>query len=197
MTPESVTARLETRLQAAQREEARAKPGAINHATTGTGNLLGIELFKWMAGINMVNVPYKGTGQAIIALVSGEVQFFIMNPMVAIPNLKAGKLRALAVTSLTRSSALPELPTVDESAVKGYKNITWRSVVMPVGTPQPILKKLNAELVRIVNLPDVKEFFQGQGLTAVGSTPQQLSALIKEESKEYGKLVKQIGYQPQ
>ena len=197
MTPESVTARLETRLQAAQREEAKAKPGAINHATTGTGNLLGIELFKWMAGINMVNVPYKGTGQAIIALVSGEVQFFIMNPMVAIPNLKAGKLRALAVTSLTRSSALPELPTVDESAVKGYKNITWRSVVMPVGTPQPILKKLNAELVRIVNLPDVKEFFQGQGLTAVGSTPQQLSALIKEESKEYGKLVKQIGYQPQ
>jgi tripartite-type tricarboxylate transporter receptor subunit TctC len=197
MTPESVTARLETRLQAAQREEAKAKPGAINHATTGTGNLLGIELFKWMAGINMVNVPYKGTGQAIIALVSGEVQFFIMNPMVAIPNLKAGKLRALAVTSLTRSSALPDLPTVDESAVKGYKNITWHSVVMPVGTPQPILKKLNAELVRIVNLPDVKEFFQGQGLTAVGSTPQQLSALIKEESKEYGKLVKQIGYQPQ
>ena len=176
---------------------AKAKPGAINHATTGTGNLLGIELFKYMAGINMVNVPYKGTGQAVIALVSGEVQFFIMNPMVAIPNLKAGKLRALAVTSMTRSTALPDLPTVDESAVKGYKNITWHSVVMPAGAPQPILKKLNAELVRIVNLPDVKEFFEGQGLTAVGSTPEQLSALIKQESREYGKLVKQIGYQPQ
>ena len=176
---------------------AKAKPGAINHATTGTGNLLGIELFKHMAGINMVNVPYKGTGQAVIALVSGEVQFFIMNPMVAIPNLKAGKLRALAVTSMTRSTALPDLPTVDESAVKGYKNITWHSVVMPAGTPQPILKKLNAELVRIVNLPDVKEFFEGQGLTAVGSTPEQLSALIKQESREYAKLVKQIGYQPQ
>ena len=176
---------------------AKAKPGAINHATTGTGNLLGIELFKYMAGINMVNVPYKGTGQAVIALVSGEVQFFIMNPMVAIPNLKAGKLRALAVTSMTRSTALPDLPTVDESAVKGYKNITWHSVVMPAGAPAPILKKLNAELVRIVNLPDVKEFFEGQGLTAVGSTPEQLSALIKQESREYGKLVKQIGYQPQ
>jgi tripartite-type tricarboxylate transporter receptor subunit TctC len=116
---------------------AKAKPGAINHATTGTGNLLGIELFKYMAGINMVNVPYKGTGQAVIALVSGEVQFFIMNPMVAIPNLKAGKLRALAVTSMTRSTALPDLPTVDESAVKGYKNITWHSVVMPAGAPAP------------------------------------------------------------
>jgi tripartite-type tricarboxylate transporter receptor subunit TctC len=176
---------------------AKAKPGAINHATTGTGNLLGIELFKHMAGINMVNVPYKGTGQAVLALVAGEVQFFIMNPIVAIPNMKTGKLRGLAVTSLARNTALPDLPTVDESAVPGYKNITWHSVIVPAGTPQPIQKKLNAELVRIVNLPDVKEFFQGQGLTPVGSTPEQLAALIKEESKEYGKLVKQIGYQPQ
>jgi len=176
---------------------AKAKPGQINYATTGAGNLLGIANFRVMAGIDMVNIPYKGTGQAVIALVAGEVQFFIMNPLVAIPHVKSGKLRALAVTSLTRNAALPDTPTVSESGVPGYKNITWHSIVVPAKTPKPVVKRLHAELVKIVNLPDVKERFNSQGLTAVGSTPEELSALIKEESIEVAKLVKQIGYQPQ
>lgn len=176
---------------------AKAKPGQINHATTGTGNLLGIANFKAMAGIDMVAVAYKGTGQAITALMSGEVQFFFMNPLVAIPNVKAGKLRALAVTSTTRNSALPDTPTVDESGLPGFKNITWHSVLVPAGTPKPIVKRLNTELVRIVNLPDVQERLTSQGLAPVGSTPEQMSALIREESLEYAKLVKQIGYEPQ
>lgn len=176
---------------------AKAKPGQINHATTGAGNVLGIALFKTMAGIDMVNIPYKGTGQAVIALVSGEVQFFLMNPLVAIPHVKSGKLRALAVTSLTRNPALPDLPTVDESGVPGYKNITWHSIVVPAKTPKPIVKRLHTELVKIVNLPDVKERFMSQGLSAVGSTPEELSALIKEESLEVANLVKKIGYKPQ
>lgn len=176
---------------------AKAKPGEINYASTGTGNLLGIALFKVMAGIDMVNIPYKGTGQAVIALVAGEVQFFIMNPLVAIPHVKSGKLRGLAVTSLTRSPALPDMPTVDESGVPGYKNITWHSIVVPAKTPKPIVKRLHTELVKIVNLPDVKERFLTQGLTPVGSTPEQMSALIKEESLEYANLVKQIGFKPQ
>ncbi|MBI3918678.1 MAG: tripartite tricarboxylate transporter substrate binding protein [Betaproteobacteria bacterium] len=176
---------------------AKAKPGQINYATTGAGNLLGIANFRVMAGIDMVNIPYKGTGQAVIALVAGEVQFFIMNPLVAIPHVKSGKLRALAVTSLTRNAALPDTPTVSESGVPGYKNITWHSIVVPAKTPKPVVKRLHTELVRIVNLPDVKERFNSQGLTAVGSTPEELSALIKEESLEVAKLVKQIGYQPQ
>ena len=176
---------------------AKASPGKINYATTGTGNLLGIANFNLAAGIDMVAIAYKGTGQAVIDLVGGHVQFFFMNPLVAITNVNSGKLRALAVTSLSRNPALPDSPTVDESGIPGFKNITWHSVLVPAGTPQPIVKRLNTELVKIVNLPDVKERFLGQGLTPVGSTPEQMSALIKEESSEYGKLVRQIGLKPQ
>ena len=176
---------------------AKAQPGKINYATTGTGNVLGIANFKSMAGIDMVAIPYKGTGQAVIDLVGGQVQMFFMNPLVAVPNVKAGKLRALAVTSLTRNPAMPDTPTVAESGLPGFKNITWHSVLVPAKTPRPIVKRLNAELVKIVKLPDVHERLLGQGLTPVGSTPEEMSALIKEESAEYAKLVKKIGYQPQ
>ena len=176
---------------------AKSQPGKINFATTGTNNLLGIEHFSTMAGIKMTAIPYKGTGQAVIDLVAGHVQFFFMNPLVAVPNVKGGKLRALAVTSTTRNTALPDVPTVDEAAVKGFKNITWHSVLVPAGTPAPIVKRLNAELVKIVNDPEVKDRFTGQGLTAVGSTPEELRALIKEESAEYAKVVKLIGLEPQ
>ncbi|MBI2293232.1 MAG: tripartite tricarboxylate transporter substrate binding protein, partial [Betaproteobacteria bacterium] len=110
---------------------AKAKPGQINYATTGTGNLLGIANFKVMADIDMVAIPYKGTGQAVIDLVAGHVQFFFMNPLVAITNVKSGRLRALAVTSTTRNPALPDTPTVAESGVPGFKNITWHSVLVP------------------------------------------------------------------
>lgn len=175
---------------------AKSSPGKLNYATTGTGNVLGIANFKVMAGIDMVAIAYKGTGQAVIDLVAGHVQFFFMNPLVAITNVNSGKLRALAVTSLTRNSGLPDIPTVSESGVPGFKNITWHSVLVPAGTPKAIVKRLNTEMVKIVNQPDVKERFLGQGLTPVGSTPEQMSALIKEETMEYGKLVKQIGFQP-
>ena len=176
---------------------AKSKPGQINYATTGTGNLLGIANFKLMADIDMVAIPYKGTGQAVIDLVAGHVQFFFMNPLIAVTNVNSGRLRALAVTSLTRNPALPDTPTVDESGVPGFENITWHSVLVPAGTPKPIVKRLNTELVKIVNLPDVKERFLGQGLTPVGSTPEQMSALMKAESLQHAKLIKQIGLQPQ
>jgi tripartite-type tricarboxylate transporter receptor subunit TctC len=171
---------------------AKANPGKLNHATTGTGNVLGIGNFKYQAGIDMVGVPYKGTGQAVIDLVAGHVQMFFMNPLVAIGNVKAGKLRALAVTSLTRNPALPDVPTVDESGLPKFQNITWHSVLVPTRTPQPIVKRLNAELVKIVHLPEVKERFLEQGLTPVGSTPEEMRKLMREESAEYRKLVKAI-----
>ncbi|HUP96084.1 MAG TPA: tripartite tricarboxylate transporter substrate binding protein [Burkholderiales bacterium] len=176
---------------------AKAQPGKINFATTGTGNLLGIEHFKVTAGIDMVAIPYKGTGQAVVDLVAGHVQFFFMNPLVAISNVKSGKLRGLAVTSLTRNPALPDIPTVAESGLPGFKNITWHSVLVPARTPKPLVQRLNSELVRIVKLPDVQERLLAQGLTPVGSTPEQMSALMKEESAEVAKLVKRIGYKPQ
>ena len=174
---------------------AKSQPGKINYATTGTGNVLGIAQFKVMAGIDMVAIPYKGTGQAVIDLVAGHVQFFFMNPLVALQHVKSGRLRALAVTSLTRNPGLPDVPTVDESGVKGFKNITWHSILVPAGTPKPIVKRLNTELVKIVHLPDVKEKFLGDGLTAVGSTPEHVTAHVKEESREVARLVKQIGFE--
>ena len=176
---------------------AKAKPGQLNYATTGTGNLLGIANFKMLAGIDMVPIAYKGTGQAVISLISGEVQFFFMNPLVAITHVKSGKLRALAVTSTTRNPALPDVPTVSESGVPGFKNVTWHTIQVPVGTPKPIVTRLNTELVKIVNLPDVQARFKDQGLTPVGSKPEDVSKHVREESAEVAKLVKQIGYQPQ
>jgi tripartite-type tricarboxylate transporter receptor subunit TctC len=176
---------------------AKTKPGQLNYATTGTGNLLGIAHFKMMAGIDMVAIPYKGTGQAVIDLVGGQVQFFFMNPLPAIPHLKSGKLRGLAVTSTTRSSALPDLPTVSEAGLPGFENVTWHSIVVPAGTPKPIVKRLHGDLVKILQHPEVKGRIEGQGLAIVGSTPEALSALIRTESIKYAKLVKDIGFQPQ
>lgn len=150
---------------------AKAKPGAINYASTGHGNLLVTEQFKSIAGINLVNVPYKGTGQAVIALISAEVQLMTMNPLVAVP-------------------------TVAESGFPGYQAIQWHSVVMPARTPRPIVNRLHSEIVKILKQPDVIERFQAQGLKPVGSTPEQLSALIKEEIVMYAKLIKQIGLEP-
>ena len=176
---------------------AKSQPGKLNYATTGTGNLLGIAHFKLLAGIDMVAIPYKGTGQAVIDLIAGHVQFFFMNPLPAIPHLKSGKLRGLAVTSTTRSSALPDLPTVSEAGVPGFENVTWHSIVVPVGTPKPIVKRLHGDLVKVLQHPDVKDRIESQGLAIVGSTPEALSALIRTESIKYAKLVKDIGFQPQ
>ena len=176
---------------------AKAKPGAINYATTGTGNVLGIANFRSMAGgLDMVPIAYKGTGQAQVALIGGEVQFFFMNPLVAVPHVKSGKLRALGVTSLTRNPALPDIPPVAET-VPGFQNITWHSVQVPAGTPAPIVKRLNEDLVKVVKQPDVQTRFKELGLTPIGNKPEDVRKLAKAESQEVAKLVKQIGLEPQ
>ena len=175
---------------------AKAKPGGLNFAATGTNNLLAAEQFNYMAGIKTVAVNYKGTGQAVSAVMSGEVQMFIMSPLVAVPQVKAGKLRAIGVTGLKRSPALPDVPPIAET-LPGYENITWHSVLVPARTPKPVVAKLSKELMRIIRQPDVQERFTTVGLDAVGSTPEELAALIKKETVMYAKLVKQIGLKPQ
>jgi len=175
---------------------AKAKSGQLNFAATGTNNLLAAEQFNYMAGIKTVAVNYKGTGQAVTAVMSGEVQMFIMSPLIAIPQVKGGKLRAIGITGLKRSSALPDVPPIADT-LPGYENITWHSVIVPAKTPKPIVAKLSRELMGIIKAPDVQERFSTQGLDAVGSTPEVLAALIKQETAMYAKLVKQIGLQPQ
>jgi len=175
---------------------AKAKPGTLNFAATGTNNLLAAEQFNFMTGIKATAVNYKGTGQAVTAVISGEVQSFIMSPLIAIPQIKAGKLQAIGFTGPKRSTALPDVPTIGET-VPGYDNITWHSVVVPAKTPKPIVAKLSKELMRIIKQPEVRERFATVGLDAVGSTPEELAALIKNESTMYAKLVKQIGLKPQ
>ena len=175
---------------------AKAKPGSLNFAATGTNNLLAAELFNHMAGVKTVAVNYKGTGQAIGAVMSGEVQMFVISPLIGLPQVKAGKLRAIGLTGLKRSPVLPDLPTIAET-LPGYEQIVWHSVVVPAKTPKPIVAKLSKELMRILRQPDVQERFSTQGLDAVGSTPEELAALIKKETVMYAKLVKQIGLKPQ
>jgi tripartite-type tricarboxylate transporter receptor subunit TctC len=175
---------------------AKAKPGSLNFAATGTNNLLAAEQFNYMAGIKAVAVNYKGTGQAVSAVMSGEVQSFIMSPLIAVPQIQAGKLRAIGITGLKRSAVLPDVPAIAET-LPGYENITWHSVLVPAKTPRPIVDKLSKELMRIIKQPDTTERFNSVGLDAVGSTPETLAKLIKEETVMYAKLVKQIGLKPQ
>lgn len=175
---------------------AKAKPGSLNFAATGTNNLLATEQFNYMAGIKTVAVNYKGTGQAVNALLSGEVQMFIISPLIAVPQVKAGRLRAIGVTGLKRSPALPDVPPIADT-LPGYENITWHSVLVPARTPKPVVARLSKELMRIIRAPDVQERFASVGLDAVGSTPETLAALIRKETVMYAKLVKQIGLKPQ
>lgn len=176
---------------------AKSMPGKMNYGSTGTGPLLATEQFKKGAGIDLVNIPYKGTGQAQIALLSNEVQLFVENPLIAVPSIKSGRVRALAVTSLKRNPVLPDLPTVSEAALPGFENVTWHSFAFPAGVPKPILNKMHAEIVKALNTPSVRDTILAQGLEPVGNTPEELSARIKKESAEYAKLVKDIGFQPQ
>ncbi|HYH40747.1 MAG TPA: tripartite tricarboxylate transporter substrate binding protein [Burkholderiales bacterium] len=175
---------------------AKAKPGQINFASAGTGNRLSSELFKISAGIDIVNVPYKGTGQAITDLVGGQVQMMMINMIAALPQVKSGKLRGLAVTSLKRSSVLPEVPTVAES-LPGFEVTSWHAFFAPAKTPPAIITRLHGEAVKILKLPDVHERFVSQGLEPVGSTPQELAAYIKSETVKYAKLIKQVGIKPE
>ena len=175
---------------------AKAKPGTLNYASTAANNLLAMEMFNHMAGVKTVNIAYKGTGQALTALLSNEVQVFVISPLVGLPQVNAGKMRAIGVTGLKRSPTLPDVPAVAET-LPGFESIVWHGVVVPSKTPRPIVDKLSREIIRIVRLPDVKERLNSQGLDAVGSTPEELSAIIRSEIATFAKLVKQIGFKPQ
>ena len=174
---------------------ARARPGEINFASSGYGtpaHLAG-ELFNSMAGVKLVHVPYKGASPALADLLGGQVQIMFSTMPPALPHVRDGKLRALAVTSAKRSPAAPELPTVDEAGLPGFEANTWHGVVLPAGAPPSIITRLNHEIVAILHLPEVMERLSSQGAEALGSTPEEFAAYIRSETAKWAKVVRESG----
>lgn len=170
---------------------AKAKPGQINFASSGTGSFahLGMELFKSLTGTDMVHVPYKGSGPALIELIGGRVQASLVSAPSGMPHVRSGKLRALAVTTLQRSPLNPELPAVAESGVPGFSVDSWYGIVAPAGTPAGVVKKLNAEIVRILKAPDIVAYLAREGAVPRGSTPEELASAIRAELAKWGKVI--------
>ena len=177
---------------------AKNKPGVINIAVSpvpGSASFLGAELFKAMAGINITSVPYNGAPAGANAVIGGEVQMMFLAVGAAVPHVKAGKLKALAVTSAAPSPVAPGVPTV-ASALPGYELTLLAGMLAPAGTPGPIVNRLSQELVRALNRPDIKEKLLSQGAVALGSTPAQFAALINADMVKWGKLLKDLGIKP-
>jgi tripartite-type tricarboxylate transporter receptor subunit TctC len=174
---------------------ARSRPGEVNYAGSGSGSTphLAAELFNTLAQVKMVHVPYRGTGPAIVGLMSGEASVMFMPTTNAVPLARSGRLRALAVTSRERVPAMPELPTVSESGLKGYESSQWYGLLAPAGTPVDVLGLLSSQVVKIMQAPDMKQRLTGDGLVAVGSTREQFAAHIKVELAKWAKVIKASG----
>lgn len=178
---------------------AKAKPGSLHFASggVGTGTQLGAELFKTMAGIELVHVPYKGGGPALTALLGGQVQIYFAPMPSALPQLRAGKLKALAVTSRKRSPAAPELPSVAESGLHAYDESTWNGVLAPARTPPAIVNKLNAEFEAVLKAAATREHFAAEGSEPAAIAPGEFAAMIRSEVAKWARVVRQAGIQPE
>jgi len=176
---------------------AKARPGQLNFANTGGGTTahLAGELFKKMAGIDIVSITYKGGGPAVIDLIAGQVQIYFSTIPTAIQQVNAGKLRALAVTSLKRVPELPTIVTVEEAGLPGFEVVAWFGLFAPAGVPRPIITKLNEEVVKILKLPETHKQLAGHGLIPAGGTPEELGKFLKSEIGRWAKLIKEAGIQ--
>jgi tripartite-type tricarboxylate transporter receptor subunit TctC len=172
---------------------AKAKPGTLNMGSASSGTVFHLagELLKSMAGIDMVHVPFKGGSPALTALIGGQVQVLFETTLTVQPQVKAGKMRALAVGSARRSASMPDVPIVAESGFPGFVAQNWYGVYVPAGTPRNIVTRLNQEIVKALNLPDVKERFTAQGADIVANTPEQHLAFLKAEIEKWDRIAKQ------
>ena len=177
---------------------ANSRPGTLNFGSGGIGasQHISAELFMMITGTKMVHVVYKGGGPAMVELVGGQIDLMIETAPSAIPYVKAGKLKALAVTSLQRFGMLPDVPTMDEAGVKGYEFVSWMGLVAPAGVSREIVQRLNAEVQKIIS-GDLRKRLTELGLDVVGGTPEQFAAYIREDSAKYAKLVKAANIKPQ
>ena len=174
---------------------ARSKPGSLSYASAGNGsaNHLATARFAHMANINLQHVPYKGGGPAVIAIVGGEVSTLFATIPSAIQHFKAGRLRALGVSSAKRNSALPELPTVAEAGVPGYEAIEWQGLMVPTGTPREVILRLNQAFHKVAALPEVKEKVASLGSDLAPSSPEEFDAFVKRELQVWSKVVRDVG----
>jgi tripartite-type tricarboxylate transporter receptor subunit TctC len=178
---------------------AKARPGQLNYSAAGIGTNPHIagELFNLLAGVNIVAVQFKGGGPADLAVIGGEVSATFGNISQEAEYVKAGRLRALAVTSTTRSSALPDLPTVIEAGVPGYEFLTWHGILAPHGTPKSIVNLLNAELKKILTAPGEAKLWQERGLDIIASSPEEFATRLAAEQKKWGDVIRKRGIKPE
>ena len=174
---------------------AKANPGKVNFASSGAGTSIHLsgELFKVMAGVQMTHIPYKGSAPALQDLLGGQVQLMFDNLPPSLPHIKAGKLRALAVTSATRAPALPDVPTLAESGLPGFEASSWFGLVAPAGTPPSIVAKIDGEVAKWLATPEAKEKLSKQGANAFGGTPEDFAKHITAETAKWAKVVKDSG----
>jgi len=173
----------------------KANPGKLNFASSGSGTSIHLagELFKTMSGVQMTHVPYKGSAPAIADLLGGQVQIMFDNLPSALPQIKAGKLKALAVTSAQRASALPDVPTIAEAGLPGFEATSWFGLLAPAGTPKEVIAKLNAEVAKWLASPEAREKLAAQGAIAAGKTPEDFTQHIVAETAKWQKVVKESG----
>jgi tripartite-type tricarboxylate transporter receptor subunit TctC len=177
---------------------AKANPGKLNYASSGPGtpyHMAG-ELFKAMAGVDIVHVPYKGSSGARTDILGGQVQMMFDAITTMAPNVRAGKLRALGTSGKVRSSVLHEVPTVSEAGVPGYDAVIWLGIMAPAGTPKPIVDRLNAEITRAVNSPELKKSWSDQGAVSMTMTPDEFGQFMREDIEKWARVVKISGARP-
>jgi tripartite-type tricarboxylate transporter receptor subunit TctC len=174
---------------------AKAKPGVLNYASSGPGtpyHMAG-ELFKAMAGIDVVHIPHKGSAEARTSVIAGNVQMMFDAITTMAQMVRAGRVRAIATTGKTRSSIMPEVPTMDEAGVPGYEAVIWLGIMAPAATPRPIVEKLNSEIQKVTNLPDVKEAWARQGAVPMHMTPAEFGKFMEQDIEKWAKVVKVSG----
>jgi tripartite-type tricarboxylate transporter receptor subunit TctC len=171
---------------------AKAKPALLTYASTGNGSSphMLMEMFKWMAGVNLVHVPYKGASPAMIDQISGQIDVAFSTAIAALPFVQQAKVRAIAVSTKEHFPPLPDLVTVEEAGIKGFEGSSWQSVVMPANTPRDMVMKVNAELVKMLKQPDMKEKIMQQGGFAIGDTPEEFAAFLRNEIEKWAKVAK-------
>ncbi len=174
---------------------AKARAGQLNYASSGNGTIVHLagETFKSMAGVDLLHVPYKGSAPATVAVIAGDVAFIFSTMPAALPHVKSGKLRALAVTTPARVAAVQDIPTIAEAALPGFDLVLYSGVVGPAGMPREVVERVSGELVKVVNSPEIREFFATQGATPIASTPEQFAAHMRADIVKLGKMVKASG----